>query len=45
VTERFTGLEGGNSAWRDCLEGCERILADEFSEFDESDLFMIGPID
>jgi F0F1-type ATP synthase beta subunit len=29
----------------DSLGGCELILADEFAEADESDLFMIGAID
>jgi F-type H+/Na+-transporting ATPase subunit beta len=44
VTERFTGLEGRQLSLEETVEGCERILADEFSDFDESDLFMIGPI-
>ena len=29
----------------DTLEGCERILDDEFSEHSESDLYMLGSID
>jgi F-type H+-transporting ATPase subunit beta len=44
VTERFTGLEGRQVALDDALEGCERILSDEFAGADESDLFMIGSI-
>jgi F-type H+/Na+-transporting ATPase subunit beta len=45
VTERFTGLEGRQVSLEDSLGGCERILADEYSDYDESDLFMIGSID
>lgn len=45
VTERFTGLEGRQVGLEDSLEGCERILADEFADTDENDLFMIGSID
>ncbi|MFP3914079.1 MAG: F0F1 ATP synthase subunit beta [Actinomycetota bacterium] len=45
ATERFTGLEGRQLSREESLEGCERILADEFADFDESDLFMIGSID
>jgi F-type H+-transporting ATPase subunit beta len=28
----------------DALSGCERILNDEFSNFSEQALYMIGPI-
>lgn len=45
VTERFTGMEGRQVALRDALGGCELILADEFADADESDLFMVGAID
>jgi F-type H+-transporting ATPase subunit beta len=45
VTERFTGLEGRQVSLEDSLEGCERILADEFAQIDENDLFMLGSID
>ncbi|MEX0795555.1 MAG: F0F1 ATP synthase subunit beta [Acidimicrobiia bacterium] len=45
VTEAFTGLEGRQLTLEDTLDGCERILADEFSSFSESDLFMIGKVD
>ncbi len=44
VTERFTGLEGRMVSLEDGLDGCERILADEFAEVDEGDLFMIGAV-
>jgi F-type H+-transporting ATPase subunit beta len=29
----------------DALDGCERILNDEFSEYPESSLYMLGKID
>jgi F-type H+-transporting ATPase subunit beta len=29
----------------DTLSGCERILNDEFSDFPESALYMIGKVD
>jgi F-type H+-transporting ATPase subunit beta len=45
VTERFTGQEGRTVALEDTLDGCERILADEFSEAAERALYMIGGID
>ncbi|MFW6164491.1 MAG: F0F1 ATP synthase subunit beta, partial [Planctomycetota bacterium] len=38
VTEQFTGLEGRMVALNDALDGCERILGDEFSEASESTL-------
>jgi F-type H+/Na+-transporting ATPase subunit beta len=30
--------------WRTALRGCEKILNDEYAGYDESDLYMIGPI-
>jgi F-type H+-transporting ATPase subunit beta len=44
ATERFTGLEGKLVSLEDSLDGCERILADEFKDHPESALYMIGPI-
>ena len=38
-------MEGRNVALEDALGGCERILADELADAEESDLFMIGSID
>jgi F-type H+/Na+-transporting ATPase subunit beta len=29
----------------DALEGCERLLNDEFADYPESSLYMIGKID
>ncbi len=45
TTERFTGLEGRVVTLDDALEGCERILNDEFSDYPERALYMIGTID
>ncbi|MFW5743369.1 MAG: F0F1 ATP synthase subunit beta, partial [Spirochaetota bacterium] len=45
VTEQFTGQEGRAVSLDDALDGCERILADEFSEVNERELYMIGSVD
>jgi F-type H+/Na+-transporting ATPase subunit beta len=45
VTEQFTGQEGRRVSLADALEGCERILEDEFDDVDESVLYMIGSLD
>ncbi|GAB4334565.1 MAG: F0F1 ATP synthase subunit beta [Candidatus Abyssubacteria bacterium] len=45
VTEQFTGLEGKMVSLEDAIEGCERILNDEFSDFPERALYMIGSIE
>ena len=45
VTEQFTGKEGKMVELEDTLEGCERILADEFADASEKSLYMIGAID
>ncbi|OPY55782.1 MAG: V-type ATP synthase beta chain [Methanosaeta sp. PtaU1.Bin112] len=45
TTEHFTGLEGKMVKLKDALDGCERILNDEFSEYPEKSLYMIGKID
>ncbi|HUT37084.1 MAG TPA: F0F1 ATP synthase subunit beta [Planctomycetota bacterium] len=44
VTEQFTGHEGRRVALDDALDGCERILADEFADLPEQALYMIGAI-
>ena len=44
TTEQFTGLEGKLVSLKDALDGCERILHDEFKDDPESALYMIGPI-
>ncbi len=45
VTEQFTGNKGRVVDLNDALDGCERILNDEFSEYPERSLFMIGTIE
>lgn len=44
TTEQFTGVPGRLVSLQDTLEGCERILADEFSQVPEQDLYLIGRI-
>jgi len=44
TTEQFTGLTGKLVPLKDALDGCERILHDEFKDYPESGLYMIGPI-
>jgi F-type H+-transporting ATPase subunit beta len=45
TTEQFTGLQGKLVSLKDALDGCERILRDEFKDYPESGLYMIGTID
>ncbi len=45
TTEQFTGLKGKLVSLKDALDGCERILRDEFKDYPESALYMIGAID
>lgn len=45
TTEQFTGQEGKMVTLEQALEGCERILADEFFEYPERSLYMIGPVE
>jgi F-type H+/Na+-transporting ATPase subunit beta len=44
TTEQFTGLTGKPVSLKEALDGCERILRDEFKDFPESALYMIGAI-
>jgi F-type H+-transporting ATPase subunit beta len=44
TTEQFTGLTGKLVSLEDSLEGCERILNDDFKDHPESALYMIGAI-
>ncbi len=44
TTEQFTGIAGKTVALKDALEGCERILRDEFKDYPESALYMIGAV-
>ncbi len=45
VTGQFTGHEGKMVSREDAIDGCERILNDEFSDIPESAFYMIGAID
>ena len=45
TTEKFTGLAGKSVSLADALDGCERVLHDEFATYPESALYMIGAID
>ena len=44
VTEGFTNQPGKLVSLEDSLDGCERILNDEFADYPEQALYMIGPI-
>lgn len=44
TTEHFTGVAGRTVSLQDTLDGCERILADEFSDRPERTLYMIGAV-
>ena len=45
TTEQFTGMKGKLVSLKDSLDGCERILNDEFKDYPESALYMIGAVD
>jgi len=45
VTEQFSGITGKEVSLADALDGCERILADEFKDLPEAAFYMIGKID
>ena len=45
TTVQFTGMEGKLVPLNEALNGCERILNDEFADYPESSLYMIGGID
>lgn len=45
TTAEITGGEGRLVELEDALEGCERILNDEFADYEENDLYMIGNIE
>jgi F-type H+-transporting ATPase subunit beta len=44
TTEKFSGIKGQMVSLKDSLDGCERILKDEFKDYPESSLYMIGAI-
>jgi F-type H+-transporting ATPase subunit beta len=45
TTEQFSNVPGKAVRLADALDGCERILNDEFNDLPESALYMIGSID
>jgi len=45
ATEQFSGIKGKDVSLKDALDGCERILKDEFKDYPESAFYMIGAID
>src|SRR6202167_2996817 len=45
TTEQFTGIKGKLVSRMDALDGCERILRDEFKDYPERALYMIGKVD
>ena len=45
TTKQFTGFDGKLVSLEDALDGCERILRDEFKDYPERAFYMIGTID
>ena len=45
TTEQFSGMKGKLVSLEDALDGCERILQDEFKDYTESAFYMIGNIE
>jgi F-type H+-transporting ATPase subunit beta len=45
TTEQFSGLKGQLVSRKDALDGCERILRDEFKDYPEHALYMIGGVE
>lgn len=45
TTEQFTGHSGRLVSRTETLQGCERILDDEFADVPERSLYMIGAVD
>jgi F-type H+-transporting ATPase subunit beta len=44
TTEQFSGIKGQMVSLKDSLDGCQRILNDEFKDYPESSLYMIGAV-
>jgi F-type H+-transporting ATPase subunit beta len=44
TTEQFTGMPGKLVSLEEALDGCDRILNDEFLDYPERSLYMIGSI-
>jgi len=45
TTQHFTGRKGCLVSREDTVDGCDRILHDEFADYPEQALYMIGSID
>ena len=45
TTKQFTGMKGKLVSLKDALDGCERILRDEFKDLPEGAFYMIGAVD
>jgi len=45
TTSQFSGMAGKTVSLEQALSGCERILNDEFKDYPESALYMIGAIE
>jgi F-type H+-transporting ATPase subunit beta len=45
ATEQFSDIKGKEVSLNEALEGCERILSDEFKDIPESAFYMIGNIE
>lgn len=45
TTQQFTGMQGRVVSTEETIEGCERILDDEFHDLPERAVYMIGKID
>ena len=45
ATEQFSGIKGKEVSLKDALDGCRRILTDEFKDLPESAFYMIGAVD
>lgn len=45
TTEQFTQYKGKTVSLEEALDGCERILNDEFNEYPENYFYMIGSIE
>ena len=44
-SEQFIGNKGRRVSLPESLEGCEKILNDEFASYSEQSLYMIGSIE
>jgi len=45
TTEQFSGIHGKIVSLKETIDGCRRILTDEFMDYSEQSLYMIGSIE